>query len=254
MALSSVAMQTQVFAVPPSASFPGTVDPAAANHQYYDWNNCRANLNPSGGTVSWLGISLDAAGDTIYLPFTPDEISSLILPDPAAAGCVTKFLTASLSGCKFFVDTITGSSDLVVYHANAKQHAPAGHLSGTHPTLETPAATNMLDGLYATAQNYYSGAPHNFQLNQAASLAKPRYNRAAQMLVAGKTDIGHSHVEFVGGTLVAGFVSGGNWEFYFQTFGDLEYDRSFFKPKFWTDGKHKTATNWRVIESGRFYP
>lgn len=253
MPFSAVAMQTQVFVIN-NKGFSGTTDPNDSRHEVYDWNNCRANLTLTPSGVTFITVNLNTSGGTIYLPYDDNHVCSMILPDPATAGGATSFLTASMSGCKFFVDTINGSSDLVVYHANAKQHSPGGHLSGTNPALELPAATTMLDGLHTSAQAYYRAAPHNFTLTQAASLAKPRYNRSAQMLVNSKTGIGHSHTEFLGGTLVAGFVSGGSWQFYFQTFGDVEYDRSFFKPKRWTDGKHKDGTTPSVLECGRFHP
>jgi hypothetical protein len=64
---------------------------------------------------------LAATGSAYYLPYDDDTITSVRLPNPPPAD-VDFFLTANMSGCKLFIDTITGSPDLMVYHANTHMH------------------------------------------------------------------------------------------------------------------------------------
>jgi hypothetical protein len=107
------------------------------------------------GMLTISAFTVDATGETLYLPWKEDHITSTVLPNPAPHG-VHQFITAGLSGCKFFVDTITGSTNLLVYHANAKLHpAPLGAPMNTQPA----AAINYLDvTLHTAAQADYLAA------------------------------------------------------------------------------------------------
>ena len=71
---------------------------------------------PQNSGLELTTFTKDPAGDTIYLSYFTNEISSVRLPNPPPAG-VTTFTTDNLSGCKVFVDTIAGSNDVIVYHA-----------------------------------------------------------------------------------------------------------------------------------------
>jgi hypothetical protein len=90
----------------------------------------------------------NAAGDTIYLPFYADHITSTRLPNPPP-GALAFFYTDNLSGCRFFVDTIAASNDVIVYHANTTQHS-----AGTNAwaDVQTGAAGTVLDAMHANAQ------------------------------------------------------------------------------------------------------
>jgi len=56
---------------------------------------------------------LAATGSAYYLPYNDDKITSVRLPNPPPGG-VDFSQTANMSGCKLFIDTITGSPDLTV--------------------------------------------------------------------------------------------------------------------------------------------
>jgi hypothetical protein len=193
--------------------------------------------------------NVNPAGDTYYLPYDNDHISSMRLPDPPPIG-VDFFLTANMSGCKFYIDTINGSADLMVYHANARGTAPAPANSAAD--FQDPLAAAELDRLHNAAQADYTAAPHNLVLANAASLDKPTYYGGGALA---ETRKGQAHSrpwvpsstpartlgvhqapligpmvvvqmppEFWGGCSVFGFYNAG-WSFHYQTWGAVSYDR-----------------------------
>jgi hypothetical protein len=220
-----------------------------AEHSIFSWGNVRVNLTEAPtGKITVVNPQKSLTGDTIYLSYFQNEISSVRVPVPAPAG-VNKFLTDALSGCMFFVDTITGSNDLIVYHSNAKQHSPPGNLSGTHPMTELPAAAALLTALHTRAQGDYPG----LVLNTAGSVNKPVYNLQAQNEVNRKRGQNRTNVEFLGGTIVVGFWTGAAWEFYWQTYGDTEYDRPSNAPLRLVKGTHHGGADIRVMGRGQIY-
>ena len=103
-------------------------------------------------------------GDTIFLPFQPDQIRSIELPANPGPGGATKFLTANLDGCCMFID-IKNNGNIIVYHANASAGVtPTPQQSATMPTFQTPACLAQLDALYTAASVYYNGAPTTLYL------------------------------------------------------------------------------------------
>lgn len=165
-----------------------------------------------------------AGGDTIYLHYENNHISSVRLPCPAPAG-IDLFVTDNMSGCRFFVDTVAGSNDLVVYHANTRLHS-AGPLADCD--TQTAAATNLLTQLRTNAAAEYNPDV----LANASDCAKPAYCRRAglgERYLAQQGFVGTNPIaarqaaSFVGGTTILGFPAAGSWEFWFQTWGD--YDR-----------------------------
>jgi len=206
------------------------------------------------GKVTIITPQKDPNGDTIYLSYFQNEISSVRISSPPPAG-VDKFLTDSLSGCMVFVDSIAGTNDLILYHSNAKMHSPPGNFSGTHPSMETGNATTHLTDLHTRAQADYQPTPPLLPLviNNVGSINKPTYNQNAQIEVDRKTNMGRNKVEFLGGTIVIGFWTGVVWTFYWQTFGDTEYDRPYYAAKRYTSGKHQDANDTRVLGYGQFY-
>jgi hypothetical protein len=143
-----------------------------------------------------------------------------------------------MSGCKFFVDAILGSTDLMVYHANTHQHAALPHNSPVN--FQSPQADGVLNTLHANARNDYAGlpAPNNLNLINVASLPKPVYDGGGALKEQRKANQGRTLTipggggpaqvvapEFVGGRSVMGFYTAGAWRFYYQTWGDVDYDR-----------------------------
>jgi hypothetical protein len=223
-------------------------------HSLFDGNSVRVKLNivPTGD-FQMINVASDPNGDTIYLPYFVDEISSVRLPFPAPAG-VVRFLTDGLSGCRIYVDEIDGSQDIIAYHANARMYSPPGNLSGTQPAFEPTNAGNHMDGLHARAQGDYRAAPYNLNVQDSADLNKTEYNKNPAAEVLRKNGQGRNNVEFLGGTVVVGFYSAVGWEFYYQTFGGLDYDRPWYAPKRYVDDKqHRGLADMDVLGTGQFY-
>ena len=238
----------------------------------------------------------NAVGSAYYLPYDTDKITSLRLPDPPPPG-VDFFLTANMSGCRFFVDTIAGSADVMVYHANARNTSPAPPHSPAD--FQDPLASAELNRLHAAAQGDYALAPYNLVLHNVASLAKATYYGIGALAetrkanahrrpwvpastpgrtlrvpgppdpVTGQQTTVNVAPEFWGGCSVFGFYNGG-WEFYYQTWGGVEYDRPTgagvvakalftghwkFLHKLRTEGGHRGVSNRynKVVEHAQFY-
>ncbi|MCP5159547.1 MAG: hypothetical protein H6974_05155 [Gammaproteobacteria bacterium] len=187
------------------------------------------NLTPPivGDARSTIGGNQDNNGDAYFLKYFDDEITSIRLPCPAPGG-VLLFVTDNMSGCKFYVDTINGSPDLIVYHANTHQHT-AGPIADAD--FQQPAAAIVLDGLHAAAQGDYAG----LVLNNVAQCAMPTYFQNAgqaerRKRQQGRLSSGHNPLpgagpKFMGGCTIVGFPHAGTWQFWYQTWGDLNYLR-----------------------------
>jgi hypothetical protein len=174
---------------------------------------------------------LDPVGTAYYLPYNDNLITSVRLPNPPPAG-VNLFLTANMSGCKLFIDTIGGSPDLMVYHANTHINAAPAHNSPAN--FQHPNAVNELNRLHAQAQNDYAALapPNNLVLANVAILEKVTYyghgaqeelrkfNQGRRLSYAGNP----VNPEFAGGCSVFGFFNAG-WHFYYQMWGAVDYDR-----------------------------
>ena len=174
-----------------------------------------------------VGGAYNAAGDTYFLPYDNDHITSIRVPNPPP-GAVVQFVTANLSGCRFFVDTITGSTDLMLYHANTRQH-------GASPLEDADAqsanASNILNQMLVDARNDL--AP--LGLVAAAACTKSTYLRPAGMRERTLAFAGYEHADmhdpfrprdrptFSGGCAVVGFVVGGGWQFWYQNWGSVSY-------------------------------
>jgi hypothetical protein len=178
---------------------------------------------------STIGGALSATGDTLFLKYFDDEITSIVLPTPAPAGVVL-FVTDNLTGCRFYLDQITaGGTGLVAYHANTHQHS-AGAMADAD--AQTAAASGVLDLMHQRAQADYAAL--GFTLNNIATCEKSEYYLAAgneerrkrlQGRTAGKTFQSPAGAVFAGGTTIVGLPSGGSWEFWYQTFGTMDYER-----------------------------
>jgi hypothetical protein len=221
------------------------------------WVSLTSALVGNSG-VTALGPAIDANGDTLFLPYAWDTIYSMELPAPAiaAGNGTTSFLTADMSGCKVFVDPIVGGNGaVVVHHANNVSNPPPPQ---SLPNVETPACTGFLDNLHTEAVTYYQGAPHNLNLNLAGtrSIDKTNYNASPTVEVQLKQGQHRKNVVFAGGTMVFGMVNGAKWDFYWVTWGSLEYDRPIYAPKILKEGFHHNPDEGRgfqVLGYRRFF-
>jgi hypothetical protein len=258
------------------------VAPLRGEHKIYTTGNARINdawtPNALGPQMRDFAGAVNAGGNTIYLPYNDNKITSVRLPVPPPGG-VNFFLTANMSGCRFIVDTINGSHDLIVYHANTHQHPAPAHNAAAN--FQDPNASIVLNTLHHLAQGDY--AP--LVLHNAVALSKPAYYQQAAVLEQQKFNRGRRFVynagtapapnmqavrpEFTGGCSVMGFFNAG-WHFYYQTSGDVDYDRptgakavakdlvtvhwnSIHKLR--TQGSHKGVAyaNMRVVNHAQFY-
>lgn len=165
------------------------------------------------------------AGTTYFLPFTANNIHSMLLP--ANPGFNALFVTANLDGCWVFVDR-KNNGDVAVYHANASGAgiSPTAQQSATTPLFQTVAAVNQLDNLYAAAAPHYAGTP----TTNHYVLKKDRYlrevnNRLTRKAGQGRTGLGFALPEHGSYTTFVGFYTAGHWEFWFQTFSQFIYRR-----------------------------
>lgn len=220
----------QPVAHPPLPAHTGPVKYRAV-HTIYPTLSGRINhtITPPivGDSRSTLAGTQANTGDAICLPYFDDEITSIRLPCPAPA-TVVLFFTDNMSGCKFYVDRITGSNDLIVYHANTHQHT-AGPIADAD--FQQPQANTVLDTLHTAAQGDYAG----LVLNNVAACAMPIYfasagqaerrKRAQGRLNSGQNPAPGAGPKFMGGTTIVGFPVGNTWQFWFQTWGDVSYVR-----------------------------
>jgi hypothetical protein len=204
-------------------------------------------------------------GDGAYLPYFDEEITSIRLSCPS--GAIELFFTANMTGCKFYVDSIQGSNDLIVYHANTHLHS-AGH---GYADFQQVNANTVLDGMHTAAQQDYLP----LVLHEEASCNMPTYfasggqeERRKEMQGRKTTSINGLHPEFMGLCSVFGFPRGLGWQFWFQTCGDVEYKRPFGKTrafftghwemlgKLKTEGRSHKASykTFRVFDHERIYP
>jgi hypothetical protein len=269
--------------VPPPPA--GTATEFRNEHVIYSPADCQTTYNEAPHAMNaamrtMLVAPPIGAGDTLYLPFFNDKISSIRLTWPRPAG-VNFFFTDNLSGCKIFVDTVPGTNDIIVYHANTTQHS-AGSLGWAN--YQDPNANTVLDQLHTRAvNNEYAG----LHLVAATSLAMPRYFQAPAQEEQRKHNQGRRSTAFdatprvqpgggaaqartrpmfMGGCTVVGLPGAGKWDLYFQTWGDVGYSRPNAAKMLFTGdwvGVHKRRTlgkeqsaayaNMRVVEHFRFY-
>jgi len=185
-----------------------------------------------------------------------------------------------MSGCKFFVDRIDGSSDLMVYHANTHKHGSPPH---GPVNFQKDEAVEVLNALHANARNDYNAPAHgDLAFDDGASLAKVIYygggaeaeRRKANRTLTVRLHGGGTQVcnpEFTGGCTIMGFYRGSAWSFYYQTWGDVEYDRptgaKVMAQKLFTGhwkylhkvriegSRHRvTWSTMKVVDNAKFYP
>lgn len=152
-------------------------------------------FGPPGGT-----------NNCYYLPFKQNNITSIRIGTAADT-----FFTDNLSGCSVFIDSMPGG-DLVVYHANRQGMSYTGTAQQRmDASFERQVAVAVKHAQHDNAQRatYGTATPQG-------SLFKSRYMTNAAR---------HENVQrFVGqgdttiyGTTVVGFLRGGSWRFWYQT-------------------------------------
>jgi len=161
----------------------------------------------------------------VYLPFLANNIASAVLP-PAGVDC---FFTDALSGCAVFVDRAPGGQ-LVVYHGNAMAHCPNRAAVLANPdvlradSLDFYGAMNHMAGLHVTAMADRAAALG--ALTPVAHLQRNTYMACVDAAVARKREQKRTNVDLAGtGTNVMGFLVGGAWQFWWQTWAKLTYTR-----------------------------
>ncbi len=249
MALSTALFGGTIYALNNYSPAPQTV---AGNHNVHDPANSRATVALApvpNSAISSVTFTTDPTGDTIYLPYTPDRIHSVILAAAPPAG-VTGFVTANMSGCRLYVDR-AANGDLVVYHANIL--VPGGGANPMMASVETVPQAQGLDGLHVAARGHYTAAPHNMALAGVASVGSPLYRRAITREVARKQDDNRTNVQYQGGTTIAGEFIGGAWRIHWQTFAYFDYRRPANSPKGWVKGRDvaHAITDLEIVEHGR---
>lgn len=257
---------------------PGTLAvPALAGrngpvHFAYDWQaiRCDATLGAKNARGARpIQLAANAAGDTIFLPYGLNEIHSVFIPAPyAAPGLVvpTGFLTAGMSGCKLFVDTMT--TGILVHHANAGFGVTHG-LVNARANAENAALNTALATQHATALAWYTGAPapnnlvqHGLQRSfgratYCAGVVAEEDRKAAQGRINAwaAQAVNPLIPDFYGGTTVVGRRNGNNWAFHWQTSGDCTYLRpqNFWKP--WrSTAKGVGDVRYKVVGHGQLFP
>jgi len=251
-----------------------------AEHMAYGTAGSRATLDPvvhpMNPAMRTLRCTASAAGDTYFLPFRADHISSIRLP-AAPPGGVDFFYTDNLSGCKIFVDTIAGSQDIMVYHANTTQHS-IGPLA--YADDQTALADTELNNLHTRAQAdlgvlgfNLAGSARMLQYFHAAGWEERRKRDQGRTATAHDATpintpagaVSRVRPKFWGGCTVVGFRNGVKWDLYFQAWGEVAYARPGYARMLFTFdwvGVHKKRTqgehiasyaNFTVVDHQPFY-
>jgi hypothetical protein len=182
-----------------------------------------------------------AAGNAIYLPFYDNLISYTLLPASAASN-VDFFYTDALSGCSVFIDRIPATGDLVIYHANRAHLTtvddPAGYAAATALAEQYPEARDAMrndhDLLRARLSETLDVAVAPVARLERAAYLQCFADEQSRKRGQGRTDVGG-----MVGTNFMGFRVGGGWQFWWQTWAKLSYERPYPAPKIVSSGKRQ---------------
>ncbi len=192
-----------------------------------------------GITYRELHYTKNPTGDCIYLPYDNNRVFSLRLPGPTPTGGPRFFYTSVMHGCKFFVDGIVGSNDVIVYHANAKEQDPGG---GALPNSQNQGCFNKLGELHNKAQKHYMGNTlyplHEFGKsdyflcgNGFVSIKQAAVDARVKEYFSLFKSIRQRRIDWMGRCFVCAYPRGSKWEFYYQTWGGASYERPNGLPK-----------------------
>jgi hypothetical protein len=184
-----------------------------------------------------------AAGDAVFLPFRQDMICYTLLPANPASN-VDFFYTDNLSGCSVFVDRVAGTNDLVVYHANRVSLTatpnPPQYLADTPFPDQYKAARHVMQTDHATAQAALSATLGGVALTDVAILERFHYFACVDQEMNRKRTMGRRNVDVgAAGTNVMGFRIAGAWQFWWQSWAILTYDRPLSAPEVLRSGVHQ---------------
>lgn len=232
---------------------PGSPNPVPleqdGQHTAYDWTTARYHtaVQAQPDRTRLVRFTHDPAGDTVFLPYGQGEIHSVYLP--ADADGLTCFMTAGMSGCKLFIDTVQGTNDRVVYHANS-----IGVGGGGAANVEDPLLTAALNTLHDTAKAYWEDE-QGLDLVDGPNFGRTAYNNPAVAEEGRKRGQDRTRVAFMGGTTVVGRLEGDDWHFYWQTFGSCMYRRPLSAPKGWFGNRdrHINDLRHRVLGLGEIH-
>lgn len=191
--------------------------------------NVKLEPDPDTGVTMVVG-ERNTEGSAIYLPYRQNAICSVELEPPGNG--VDFFFTDNMTGCRFIVDEIKNSKNIMVYHAN-KMGGGRGEWAERVPSWQDPQVNRGLDGLHTQAQLDHGIA----RVTNRKTFSKGDYLNCADGLVAikkqrvkdrkEKLNLGIRNREFgfEGWTVIFGYPHGREWKFYYQTVGRSYYSR-----------------------------
>jgi hypothetical protein len=250
---------------------PNALGVNGAHTKYDSTDRVTHAITPAVGNFANLTFAGAPAGNTYYLPWQQNGITSSTVLVTPGLGDVDYFITSELNGCAVFVDTyvptaaegyvdpITGAADirprLIIYHANAITQYNAGNVGLTPVQIQGNAT--LFPGVAATqVTNYRNAARTNYQGVKVGlkSLMKPQYYAQVDVAMNRKRQQGRTNVTYGGRAFVVGFYLPGGWQFYYQAYCALSYTRPGNAPKGWILGRQHTAglTDYRVVDSAQF--
>lgn len=246
---------------------------AAGNHTKYDpydqvSHQIGAAMVLPGGTsrihpINFAGV---VGGDSYYLPFQNDGITSVSLPVTPGVGEPKYFFTIRLTACSIFLDayqpaagtytTPLGADDqrqrIIISHANALADYNLGIVGvniGQNPAFFPAGAKTALNNYRNAMLASYPGTKVGL-----AALYKDNYNQAVNTELQRLVAQGNTNVTYGTTTCVFGFHKPGGWEFYYQTWGGFDYTHHRrLLPAQQVTGATDLHRH-RVIECRRFFP
>ncbi len=199
----------------------------------HDKSRCNIVIKGSASYGKDLKGEKTETGEAVFLPWQENHITSVRLNGSSQGGSHAFiggsgprfFFTANMQGCKFYVDTIKRSNDVIVYHANAKRQDPGG--ANRAPNSQLPACVERLDELHRHAQVQYRPIINK----NIIAFGKRDYFQGANPLLELKRTralpigVRKRQVEWTGSCFVCGYLKGVTWKFYYQTHGMVTYTR-----------------------------
>jgi len=193
----------------------------------HDKARCNTALAPNPGAPGkFLTGEKDVRGEAVFLPYDQNRIFSIRLAAPSLSGQGVKFFyTENLHGCKFYVDSIKNSKDVIVYHANAITQDPGG--IDRLPNFQETVCISTLDEMYRKASQSYG----NIVQKNIIAFGKTDYfkdaNPVYQQKKVRKLAVGvrKRQVFWGGKCFICAYPAYDKWKFYFQSFGKVTYDR-----------------------------
>jgi len=199
------------------------VEVVNGKHHRLRKNNYFSHQQTAGRFQGIKGIKIIDGNDTVYLPYYQSQIASVQMPTAGP----DFFVTDNLSGCAMYIGTRPGG-DLVVFHANSQLGSSKTQMSGKLPSHQSTGAVQELDQLARDGRANHNN-PGLGGVTIVRVLSKAEYLGNVDQLTTNGDN-------FLGGTTVAGFRNGTNWEFWYQNWGSV------------------SGAGARLLRARRFYP